>query len=396
FFFWFWLHVAMESCGNVCDWLLCGEWPDPGPGLCQEPSSSCSRKDFLESLGSILPLEEQEQPWFYFAGDSTGRQLWAAFLKDVAKINLGNFVQVKTRVSNCPKTPPPDKRLQRFVNANARQVDLQPNWTSAGDRICDWNVSFGQRSVRVTYDWRRFISDSTNDLHVLEEVAKAGRWPTAWVVISGVHDCYYLRRNLAFQASSTKGFFSFLEQHPILKSRTIIVGMEYMVDKDEHPKKKRRKYRSSRGPKSLYNCSRRLHNMMLEGAREHAVYMIPRWGLTRSYADKEVVNSVHYPESVILNELPSLLTGLSCIAKGRQHGQSQSILPLITAPFYTGPLLLLYFLMTVAAAVCALLVVHRGRRSWRERALPEGPATLGARGRQHDAQEAKCTEQEDD
>ena len=135
---------------------------------------------------------------------------------------------------------------------------------------------------------------------------------------------------------------------------------------------------------------------MLEGAREHAVYMIPRWGLTRSYADKEVVNSVHYPESVILNELPSLLTGLSCIAKGRQHGQSQSILPLITAPFYTGPLLLLYFLMTVAAAVCALLVVHRGRRSWRERALPEGPATLGARGRQHDAQEAKCTEQEDD
>ncbi|CAK9071941.1 unnamed protein product [Durusdinium trenchii] len=202
----------MESCGNVCDWLLCGEWPDPGPGLCQEPSSSCSRKDFLESLGSILPLEEQEQPWFYFAGDSTGRQLWAAFLKDVAKINLGNFVQVKTRVSNCPKTPPPDKRLQRFVNANARQVDLQPNWTSAGDRICDWNVSFGQRSVRVTYDWRRFISDSTNDLHVLEEVAKAGRWPTAWVVISGVHDCYYLRRNLAFQASSTKGFFSFLEQ----------------------------------------------------------------------------------------------------------------------------------------------------------------------------------------
>ena len=205
--------------------------------MCQEPSSSCSRKDFLESLGSILPLEEQEQPWFYFAGDSTGRQLWAAFLKDVAKINLGNFVQVKTRVSNCPKTPPPDKRLQRFVNANARQVDLQPNWTSAGDRICDWNVSFGQRSVRVTYDWRRFISDSTNDLHVLEEVAKAGRWPTAWVVISGVHDCYYLRRNLAFQASSTKGFFSFLEQHPILKSRTIIVGMEYMVDKDEHPKK---------------------------------------------------------------------------------------------------------------------------------------------------------------
>ena len=115
---------------------------------------------------------------------------------------------------------------------------------------------------------------------------------------------------------------------------------------------------------------------MLEGAREHGVYMIPRWELTRNYADKEVY-AIHYPESVILNELPSLLTGLSCIAQSRQHGQSTS--PLITVPLYTGPLLLLYFLMTVAAAVCALVVVHRGRR-WRERVLPEeSPATLGAR-----------------
>eukprot|EP00913_Durusdinium_trenchii_P021677 g20367.t1 len=63
----------------------------PGPGLCQEASSSCSRTDFLRSL-DLLP-EEQEPSWFYFAGDSTGRQLWAAFLKDVAKLDLGGLLE---------------------------------------------------------------------------------------------------------------------------------------------------------------------------------------------------------------------------------------------------------------------------------------------------------------
>ena len=336
------------------------------PGLCQEASSSCSRTDFLRSL-DLLP-EEQEPSWFYFAGDSTGRQLWAAFLKDVAKLDLGSLLEVRLSVENCPRTTPHDQRFQTFVNANARQVGLQPNWKKVGHYVCDWNVSFGQRPVRVTYDWRRFLSDSTNDLHVLQEVAKAGRLPTAWVVISGVHDCFYFRRNVTWLTSSVKAFFSFLEQRPILKSRTVIVGMEYMVDKRERPNGKFRNYSSS--PLSLYNCSRRLHNMMLEGAREHGVYMIPRWELTRNYADKEVY-AIHYPESVILNELPSLLTGLSCIAKSRQHGQSTS---LITVPLYTGPLLLLHFLMTVAAAVGALIVVHQRRR---ERVLLEGPA--GAR-----------------
>ena len=292
----------------------------------------------------------------------------------MAKLDLGGLLEVRLRVENCPKTPPYDQRFQTFVNANARQVGLQPKWETVGHHVCDWNVSFGQRPVRVTYDWRRFLSDSTNDLHVLQEVAKAGRLPTAWVVISGVHDCFFFRRNVTWLTSSVKAFFSFLEQHPILKSRTVIVGMEYMVDSREQGFSKFSNYSSSR--LSLYNCSRRLHNMMLEGAREHGVYMIPRWELTRNYADKEVYDK-HYPESVILNELPSLLTGLSCIAQSRQHGQSTS--PLITVPLYTGPLLLLYFLMTVAAAVCALVVVHRGRR-WRERVLPEeSPATLGAR-----------------
>ena len=203
------------------------------------------------------------------------------------------------------------------------------------------------------------FADPANDLHVLQEVTEAGRWPTAWVVISGVHDCMFLRRNLTFHTSSVKAFFSFLEQRPILKSRAILVGVEYMVGEKEAPKGQSKQFsRYSFSPKSLHNCSWRLHNMMLEGAREHGVYMIPRWGVTRNYAEKDVY-AIKYPESVILNELPSLLTGLSCVAKSRQHGQSTS--PLITVPLYTGPLLLLYFLMTVAAAVGALVVVHRGK-----------------------------------
>eukprot|EP00913_Durusdinium_trenchii_P005545 g5166.t1 len=83
---------AYESCGNACSWTLCGEWPRPsslGPGLCKEPRSNCIREEFLGNL-HLLSLEEREPLWIYFAGDSTGRQLWAAFLKDVANINLGN------------------------------------------------------------------------------------------------------------------------------------------------------------------------------------------------------------------------------------------------------------------------------------------------------------------
>eukprot|EP00913_Durusdinium_trenchii_P013907 g13056.t1 len=77
--------AMVDSCGNACDsWSLCGKWPLPGalwpkpglrPGLCQEPTSNCTRKEFLESL-DLLPLEEQSKPlWLYFSGDSTGRQL---------------------------------------------------------------------------------------------------------------------------------------------------------------------------------------------------------------------------------------------------------------------------------------------------------------------------------
>ena len=346
------------------------------PGLCKEPRSNCIREEFLGNL-HLLSLEEREPLWIYFAGDSTGRQLWAAFLKDVANINLGNTKDaVRKLVDECPKAPVPDKAFQRFVNAHTRRAGLKyPKWEGVGGHACDWNATLhGQdRPVRVTFDFRRFLHDPSNDLHVLQEVADAGRWPTAWLVISGVHDCMFLRRNLTYHTSSVKAFFRFLEQHSILKSRTILVGMEYMVDQRETPKGRSKRFRSySSSPKSLYNCSLRLHRMMLQEARQNGVYVIPRWELTRNYAEKEVYD-MHYPESVILSELPPLLTGLSCIAKDRQHVFTSS---LITTPSLGGSLLLLYFLTTVAAAVGALVFVHRGR-IWRVRTGPDlGAAEL--------------------
>ena len=201
---WFRFLFAMESCGNVCNWTLCGEWlrPNLGPGLflstasafnilsslveeegdafgrresnglailpvlsskyrpvqglCQQPRSNCIREEFLDNL-HVLPLEEREPLWIYFAGDSTGRQLWAAFLKDVANINLGNTKQeVKKLVNKCPKAPKPDKDFERFVNAQVRQAGLMyPKWTTVGGHACDWIAIIGQRPVRVTFDFRR-------------------------------------------------------------------------------------------------------------------------------------------------------------------------------------------------------------------------------------------------
>ena len=289
----------------------------------------------------------------------------------MANIDLGDFREFKKVTSKCPKTPPYDQRFKRFIDAHARQAGLKlPNWDHVGNRACDWNVSLGQRPVRVTFDFRRFVNDLPNDLHVLQKVAEAGRWPTAWVVIAGVHDCMFLRRNVTFQTSAMEAFFRFLEQHPILKSRTLLVGMQYMVKDNEmekeHPRRRQR-FHSYSPSKSLYNCSRRLHTIMLQWARKQGVYMMPRWEVTRNYAEKEGY-VLHYPESIIQSELPSLLTGLSCIAKSRQHGLTSA---LITAPSYRGHLLLLYSIMSimsVAAAVCALVFVQRGRISWCARA----------------------------
>ena len=103
------------------------------PGLCKEPRSNCIREEFLGNL-HLLSLEEREPLWIYFAGDSTGRQLWAAFLKDVANINLGNTKDaVRKLVDECPKAPVPDKAFQRFVNAHTRRAGLKyPKWEGVG------------------------------------------------------------------------------------------------------------------------------------------------------------------------------------------------------------------------------------------------------------------------
>ena len=331
------------------------------PGLCQEPTSNCTRKEFLESL-DLLPLEEQSKPlWLYFSGDSTGRQLCVAFMKHVAGINLGTFTEVKEKVAKCDKTPQPDEAFKRFVNAQAWQIAKYRVGWNQSQVNCNWNATFGQKPVRFTLDWRRFLNDPTNDLHLLEAVAEAGRWPTAWVVTSGVHDCEYLRRNVTWQTSSVQNFFRFLNQHPILKSRTVIVGMEYMVDSREQGKGRRFSNYSS-SELSLHNCSRRLHKLMLLGAREHGVYMIPRWKVTRDYEERNGYD-IHYPEPVILNELPSLLTGLSCMAKSkqrqRQHVPTSS---LNTAPPHETPVLLLHLMMCVGAVTAAKLVFRHRKR----------------------------------
>ena len=281
-------------------------------------------------------------------------------MKHVAGINLGTFTEAKNKVAKCDKTPQPDEAFKRFVNAHAWQITKSNIDWNKSQVNCNWNATFGQRPVRFTLDWRRFVNDPTNDLHLLEAVAEAGRWPTAWVVTSGVHDCAYLRRNVTWQRSSVHRFFRFLNQHPILKSRTVIVGMEYMMDSRELPTGEFSNYSTSE--LTVHNCSRRLHQLMLSGAREHGVYMIPRWQVTRDYYQRHKDDIIHYPESVILNELPSLLTGLSCVAKSRQrHRQDVATSSLSTAPPHE-IVLLLHFMMSVGAVIAAKLVFrHRGR-----------------------------------
>ena len=107
--------------------------------------------------------------------------------------------------------------------------------------------------------------------------------------------------------------------------------------------------------------------------------MIPRWKVTRDYEQRNGYD-LHYPEPVILNELKSLLTGLSCMAKSRQRQRQHfPTSSLNTAPPHETPVLLLHLMMCVGAVIAAKLV-FRHRKRFQQKGVRgvEGTETLGA------------------
>ena len=378
----------IASCGNACKWQLCGKWPDSSGVPCQEPTPNCSRKEFLQCQ-SRLPLAEvrSKKPlWIYFSGDSTGRQLFQAFLKYVAidfSSSLGNFSEFKQKVRQCTKLPQLDTKEKEEVNAEAILAGARaPKW-GINDYVCNWNTSFDQRPVQLTLDWRMFVAYQLNDLHVLDTAAQVGRLPTVWVVNSGVHDCNYLRRNVTRLVSSVDRFFAFLNQNPALKRRTVVVGMQYMANKSEE---------TNGRPGYLYNCSRMLHDLMLRGAQGHGVYFFPRWETTRIYAER-YGSMTHYPESVIQEEVPSLVAGLTCVFRNLAAEHDFTMPSDISPQPKTA---LLFFLLAAVAVFSSIFarkiikMLHCAMSRREGVALRSDAATIGTCERaEEDAEEAE-------
>ena len=171
------------------------------------------------------------------------------------------------------------------------------------------NGSSCAHPILVTESWHRFISYPPGEKNILHQIQL--RWrndqilPSAWVVTTGVHDCWYFRHNISMVLSGVDRFFNFLDRNPWLASRTLIVGMQFMDNIGS---------RAGQGSNSsLSQCSRMLHHEVTARACKHHIRMMPRFMATEAFA-KQNGSSLHYPSEIAVDaHMESLFSGLRAI-----------------------------------------------------------------------------------